>query len=399
MEFEQIVKRLEWLDTEQRKTKTSLTAMEERLASIEATSNAVLKQIKDLSKEISQASSAAARVDKFNELLAKQRQDINKLLDGMEKKHLQRESEAANQYQLELAGIRKEFGDFRDVANATEIKKELKARATEQARMNDVINQLKPKLDEALQAHEEMKSSRRLNEENRRQDVKRVNDLQGELTALRKRIDETRAKTDVNADGLRNADNRIGEILASEAERKSSQAAFLAQHGLAQVEQERAFKEWRDKFDDFKTQVASFYTQMAAIDETLRAAQKAQETFGDLNSKLERRINEVSEMQRLTEDRLRQEWVTFKGDDQKRWTGFTLSQEESLREVRKDLDRIGTLVTTLDDLSQTLQDQMQQSTDTTEKQLQEMMNSMHEWMTAYQRIMGRGKKTARKSIR
>ena len=54
-------------------------------------------------------------------------------------------------------------------------------------------------------------------------------------------------------------------------------------------------------------------------------------------------------------------------------------------------------VTTLDDIAQVLQDQMQQTTDTTEKQLQELMNIAHEWMTAYQRIMGHGKKTSKKT--
>jgi hypothetical protein len=31
-------------------------------------------------------------------------------------------------------------------------------------------------------------------------------------------------------------------------------------------------------------------------------------------------------LQRLTEERFRQEWITFKGDDQKRWADFFLLQ-------------------------------------------------------------------------
>ena len=66
---------------------------------------------------------------------------------------------------------------------------------------------------------------------------------------------------------------------------------------------------------------------------------RAQETYLELNTKLERRINEVTEMQRLAEDRLRQEWVSFKTDDQKRWTGYSLSSEESFRDIRKDVQK------------------------------------------------------------
>jgi chromosome segregation ATPase len=396
MEFEQIVKRLEWLDSEQRKTKSSVAAMEERLSSIEATANAVLKQVKDLSREVSQISSSTARVNQFNELLASQREDFNKLLDGVEKKNQRRESETAKQHTKELEILNKQFTEFKEVSAVTELKKDLKARSAEQARLNDAINLMKPKFDEVIQAYEEVKTSQRIYEENRRQDVKRITDLQGELTALRKRIDETRARNDVNSDNLRNVENRLGEILASETERKTSQAAFLEQQALAQVDRDRSLKEWREKFDEFKKQSSSFDTQVSAINETLRAAQKAQETYAELNTKLERRINEVSEMQRLAEDRLRQEWVTFKGDDQKRWTGFSLSQEESVRDLRKTMDRVEEQVTALDDVAQILQDQMHQTTDITEKQLREMMNSIHEWMNSYQRIMGHGKKAAAK---
>ena len=125
----------------------------------------------------------------------------------------------------------------------------------------------------------------------------------------------------------------------------------------------------------------------------MRGAKKAQEAYLELNTKLERRIHEVTEMQRLAEDRLRQEWVSFKADDQKRWTGYSLSNEESFRDIRKDISKTEVRFPPITDALQVLQDQMEQTTDATEKELQDLMNVVHEWMTSYQRIMGHGKKT------
>ena len=82
--------------------------------------------------------------------------------------------------------------------------------------------------------------------------------------------------------------------------------------------------------------------------------------------------------------------------DQKRWTGYSLSSEENLRDIRKDMVKLEEKIPPLNDITQVLQDQMHQVTDASEKQLQEMMNVVHEWMTAYQRIMGHGKKTTKK---
>jgi len=40
-----------------------------------------------------------------------------------------------------------------------------------------------------------------------------------------------------------------------------------------------------------------------------------------------------------------------------------------------------------------IQDQLHQTTDATEQQLQELMNVAHQWLTAYERIMGHVRKT------
>ena len=87
-----------------------------------------------------------------------------------------------------------------------------------------------------------------------------------------------------------------------------------------------------EKFDSITIQTQTFDTQVQALEEMIRNAKRAQETYNELNIKLERRIHEVTEMQRLSEDRLRQEWVTFKADDQKRWIGYTLSQDEGTKD-------------------------------------------------------------------
>ena len=45
----------------------------------------------------------------------------------------------------------------------------------------------------------------------------------------------------------------------------------------------------------------------------------------------------------------------------------------------------------------TLLDQLNQTTDTTERQMQELMNWAHEWLSTSERIMGHGKKTTKKT--
>lgn len=401
MEFEQIIKRLDWLETEQRKTKASIAAVENKLTAIETSVDGVSKQVKALGKDISDISSAAARLNQFTELLSKQRDDFNKALDDLEKKYQRREREATKRHLEELEPVQVEVEKLKKTlpGEIAAVKADLKVRFADQLRLADSVAEVKPRIDDVLKVYEEVKGTQRILDENRRQDVKRVADLQGEVTALRKRIDEVRGRSDLSNDAVRNMENRISELLASESERKAAQQGFIEQQSLAQLERDRALKAWNEKLEEFKTTSRTLDTQLTAIDETLRTAKKVQETYTELNTKLERRITEVSEMQRLAEDRVRQEWVTFKADDQKRWTGYSLSQEESMRDLRKDMERYESRAANLDDAVQVLQDQMNQITEATEKQLQELMNVAHEWLTSYERIMGHGKKPTKKTNR
>jgi len=395
MEFEQLVKRLEWLDEEHRKTRTAIITLEERIAGLEGNIDAVAKQIKPLSNRIADIAGTPARLDQFDKIFSKQREDLNKALDDIEKRHQKRETEISKRHQEDFEPIHKALEELRKSIESEfpPIKHDIKARILEETRLNQAIKELRPPIDDAVRIAQEAIRTQHVFEEARKQEAKRVADLQGELTAIRKRIEEARSKTDLTADGFKNIDNRIKELMLSESERKAAQTAFIDQITMAQLERDRSYKEWKEKFDSVKQQALTLDTQILALEETMRTAKRAQETYNELNTKLERRINEMTEMQRLAEDRLRQEWVTFKADDQKRWIGYTLSHDEGTKDVRRLIQKLDERIPPLDESIRTLQDQIHQITDATEQQLQELMNVSHEWLSAYERIMGHGKTT------
>jgi hypothetical protein len=73
--------------------------------------------------------------------------------------------------------------------------------------------------------------------------------------------------------------------------------------------------------------------------EAYREMKKVLEDFDRISDRLERRINEVAEMQRLSEERFRQEWNDWSSEDQKRWKQFTLSNDEVWRNHDKEFER------------------------------------------------------------
>jgi chromosome segregation ATPase len=389
MEPEQIKKRLEWLDEERRKDKATISALQERLASFEGNLTVTKDQVKQLDTKVSKFSTVKARLDQFDSILAQQRTDLSKLVEESEKNQEKSSKEAETRRHLEIENLNKSIADLRkSLDSITELRKQVQSISDAETRFNRAITDLEHKLDDITRIADEVRHTGKMLEENRKQDVKRVSDMQGEVASIRKRVEEQRDKNEVNSDTIRHLDSRINELMATEAERKQSQRTFIEQQSLTQVERDRAWKEMKERYEVFNKQAVGLENTLQNIDEMNRAVKKSKDTFDELNSRIERRINEVTEMQRLSEDRMRQEWVTFKADDQKRWTNYTLSHDETYREIRSDMEKMSEQLTSLDDATQNLADLLQQTTEATEKSLQDLMNWSHEFLSNFERVMG-----------
>ena len=226
-------------------------------------------------------------------------------------------------------------------------------------------------------------------EDNHRQDSKRLSDLQAEISAIRKRTDEQRGKVDLFTETTRKMELRINELHASETERKQSQTAFIEKQNIYMVDRERIWKEWNQQFEDIIQKAVSLDSQIQTLESTNRAVKRSQEAFDDIIQRFERRVNEITEMQRLVEERFRQEWVNFKADDQKRWTNYTLASEEKQREVSRQIDKQNDRLILVEDSSQEIRDIVHQINEEIQNRLQGLLALSHQWMDDYDRLFGK----------
>lgn len=369
MEMEDIAKRLEWLEKEHRKDHTLLADLQQQIGSYETQFGVLQTQIKEISADLSRFTSLSARLEQFDGMIAQYRAEISKTIDDLEKRREKHEREIESRRRIEIENINKSLVELRkNLDTLDEFKKALKAREDDAARLTRSVSELDKRIAEFPHADEDIRRSVRLVDEARKQDFKRLADLQGEMIAIRKRSDEAREKVDINADAIRLIDTRINEVLVSEAERRRAQMEFIEKQSLADIDRERVWKEWQLRFDSFARQTSSLDAQIAQLEDTQRAVKRSQDAFDDINLRLERRIKEITEVQRLAEDRFRQEWVTFKSDDQKRWTNYSLTQDEIQKDVRTELEKINQRAAAIDDVIQSLQDTFQQTNEVTETQ-------------------------------
>ena len=390
MELEQLQKRLQWIEDDRRKEKDALAMLESRLTALEGSLAAPQQQVKELAGEVTRLSALVTRMDQFDAAMLQSRQDAKRAIDELAKDNKIRSDEAEKVRRVEFRSFETNLAELRKSLEVLpKFEKGLQVRSEDIAQVRRMVDELRAKIDSVRTEEQEYTRTFRLLEDGRRQDAKRIVDLQGEVTALRKRQDDQRGQTELLNNGQRKIEARLTELATVEAERREAMTGFLDKQALTQVERDRTWKEWQTRFETVEKQASDIESQILSLDATNREVKRSQTAVDELTQKVERRINEITEIQRLSEDRFRQEWVTFKADDQKRWTNFTLTQEELRGEISRQFDRLVERSTQMEDELQEVKDLLHLANEQAEKRLQSLLAMAHEWVTTYERTIGR----------
>lgn len=389
MDIEQIQKRIQWVEEDRRKEKDALALLENKVIALEGSLAASLLQGKDLSSEITRLSAIITRMDQYDQALLKTRLESKQALDDLDKVYKLRFDESEKVHRAEARSFDSSVLDLqKHLEVIPKLDRNIQARVDNEVAIRRSLDELRGNIDAVRIEEEEYTRTIRLLEDGRRQDAKRIVDLQGETNATRKRMDDQRGQTELINTNLRKLETRLNELITVEGERRDIMSNFLNKQAVTQVERERTWKEWQSRFDTIEKQAVDIESQLVSLDTTHREVKRTQTTLEELTQRVERRINEITEIQRLSEDRFRQEWVTFKGDDQKRWTNYTLTQEEQRNEATRQYDKLAEQTTHLEDELQEVKDLLQQANELAEKRLQSILAMAHEWVTTYERTMG-----------
>lgn len=390
MELDQIIKQVDWLDQERRKDQIKIGALEERLRAVDNNVAPHEHQIKELRSEITRLTTMLARMDTFDQAILSVRLDAKERFEEQEKLIKKRDEEAEKIRRAELRSVESALVDIRkELEQFPELKRSLKIRVDEESRLSRLIDEVRSRLETIRRSEEEYTRTIRLMDDGRRQDTKRLTDLTGEMAAVRKRVDDQIGRIELNANAVKKLEGRVSELATVEAERREVISSFLDSQNLREVERERVWKEWQARFQVVETQAGDVEGALQSLDATQRVVKRSQQAVDEMTQKVERRINEITEIQRLAEERFRQEWVTFKADDQKRWTNYTLTLEEQRNETVRQHEKLAEKVVQLEDVIQEIQDVIQQINEHTEKRLQTLLSLAHEWVTSYERTVGR----------
>lgn len=344
METKQTSQMITWLDEERRKDKALIAKLEERTASQMALMDEQARRIQTLENELVALRSKIFPPSVFEEAVARLRTEFSAAIEQIEARRLQVEQDLRKMRDADRENQIRAIEEQRQEM-ATRIDRAMQPRRAEEERLSRVAVELQSYADNLSKGLEEFERSLAFLEEQRRLDARRISDTSGEIGDVAKRVEGQQAKLDLLEELSRRNERTIAELAGLLNEFKQQRVAWSEQQALADQKRENVMNDMLRRMEMFAEDMENFAKQVEGWSGTHREMKKLIQDFERLADRVDRRVNEVSEVQRLSEERFRTEWEEFQGEDQKRWRQFTLTNEEAWRENEKALGEIRILLT------------------------------------------------------
>jgi len=113
---------------------------------------------------------------------------------------------------------------------------------------------------------------------------------------------------------------------------------------------------------------------------------KTKDTFDEVIQRFERRANELTEMYRLMDEKLKKEWNTFKSDLEKRWSGISLLFEDKQEDLTSQIQKINDRMIKVEDDTHEMQEVLILMSKEIRKGMQGLMNMVNDWMDALEQL-------------
>lgn len=340
MDINQAARMIEWLDEERRRDKQTINTLEQRLVQQQEFMDTLQRRLNTLESDQTVISSKVESNGRDYDLIDQMRKEMRTLLESAESKRLAAEREAERRAEIAREALLRPYRELEEkLERLSRTTTEMPALQLDRERMSTSVMQLQQKLDDLSKKLEE--PERRLNflEEQRRSDARRLTEIESEMPEVKKAVESVRPKITLIEDlALRN-ERRIQEVTNTDRERREQIQQFIDQQTLLLQQRDQQIDGLLKKFDDHEHAMARNMERFETWSEAYRQMKTIIDDFQRIGERLERRINEVAEMQRLSEERFRSEWNNWRSDDQKRWKQFTLSNDDVWRGHDKEFER------------------------------------------------------------
>ena len=339
MEINQLASMIEWLDEERRRDKAMIALLEERMAQQTDTIEGMSRRVNTVETEQTIIKQETLPVQKEQDIIERVRLEMEEKLENAEARRLTAEREAERRIDLQRENMQRTVRELsekgerieRQLGNIGELQ-------TEGDRLTNAMRILNQEIDDLSKQLEGPDRRLTFLEEQRRTDTRRLAEIETELPEYKKSVDGIQPKIALLEEMSVRNERRIQDFNNVDRDRREQIQQFIDQQQLMVQQRDQQLSDLTKRFGIHDEELQKNIERFEVWAQAYREMKRIIDDFNRIGDRLERRINEASEMQRLSEERFREEWNDWRDEDQKRWKQLTLSSDEVWRNHDREFE-------------------------------------------------------------
>ncbi len=333
MEVSQLEQMIRWLDEERKRDKTLLAALQEQLEQQTQFIQSQGNEIDSLQKLINTLQIEIRRTDDYPEMIEKANRDLTGSVDDLRAQVRRERLENEQVRRAEIETLNDMIADLdKKTRPYARYEEQLGARAAGEQRVQGQVQVISNDLADLSKRTEDRLQSIVYLEEQRRADARRIITVEGELQTLRNSIDDLEGKLIRLEDSVRKIPARVDEAI----EVARSYDPRIEELRIADFQREQKVKQYLDQAEKVDEEIVNLVAQTQKYALLYNQNVQALDGLTAFQTRLEKRQNEIAEMQRLTEERLRRQWEEWQATFARDWQKRMVNEEDRWR--RQDLN-------------------------------------------------------------
>jgi hypothetical protein len=336
MDLGQLTQMTTWLDEEHRRDKAELIRLQQQIERQETELQDQSHVIRSLEERVTGLRNQLLKYAQLETSLDQLKEEVVQMFAKADERRQQESREVARVRAVENDNLSRSLNEIRrELEQLPRQAEEMALRKAEQKRVSDILLVVQQDVNALSQEVENRLRGLTFLEDGRQQDAKRIAQLQQETLEALKRLEQQGSRIQRLEDISQRQERDTGELKQLISQLRTSQREFVEAQLLEAESVKRSLSEWIEVMEAHVKKVDQFTLQIQEFAETFREDRQVVESIERFQEAIKREQTQVSELQRLAEERQKRQMEQWSEDNEKRWKKELLHWEHQWSEQEK----------------------------------------------------------------
>ncbi len=328
-EIKDLQDRLEWLDSERRKTNRKLAETEQKFDLLQREIQGREQRIQELESRLANLTSQTNRLAQIDAQLAQFKDELVSLIEQYDQRRIRSEGELDRLRRVEHENIAREIADIRkELPAIPRLQRDMELRQAEEGRLANLIGTQKGQISVINNKLEERERSFAFIEEKERQNNRNIVDMQTTLLEINKRWNAIYERLDALHGNIARLDTTIQPLTTIRDEISERMESWVNQIQLGEHERNKQIEGWRHLLDEHANTIERFSKEWITFSDQYKEAKMALQTLADWQKQIEQNQRESTEALRIETHRAQSRWDNFVQEIERRLKSYEVEAEQ-----------------------------------------------------------------------